>query len=266
MAGYHGLTEVEKTCLLTCIFRCKAVREAEASSPLRALDTSHDERALRALTGGSAAEASDALPEDLKAFDSGCVVARALEFDRLLLAHGPKQVVTLGCGMEFRSWRLPWPTEGITAFEVDSAAVLEVRSRAAEALGPPPRCRRQAVSCDIASWDSLEAALLAHAFDRSTATVWLAEGLLGYLTTDAMARLFQGTKAISASGSRFIASGPPVPSERKPWMSNLTFEESDATIRRAVSAGWALAELITATDVTRRYGVSIPQDLFALRC
>jgi len=35
MAGYHGLTEVEKTCLLTCIFRCVQAAPGNQNSRYR---------------------------------------------------------------------------------------------------------------------------------------------------------------------------------------------------------------------------------------
>jgi methyltransferase (TIGR00027 family) len=265
MTDPQSLTAVERTCIMTAILRCKTVEEAADSSPLRALDASFDTTALHGVTGRTPTDLYEVLSKSLSGYDGRFFAARAIELDCLLGRRLPvPQVVLLGCGIDARPWRLSWPTPpNTTVFEVDSDAVLTVRASAAAALGPSI-CQRRPVCGDVGDWKALEESLRGNGFDTSAATVWLAEGLLGYLTTDAMAHLFEGTKAISGSGSTFLCSPPPPPAHARPGLSHTTYEDPEETIRRAAAAGWSLAERISAGDVAARYGVPFPMDLLVL--
>jgi methyltransferase (TIGR00027 family) len=85
------------------------------------------------------------------------------------------QVVALAAGMDARAFRLDLPT----IFEIDQPALLELKESRLVAAGATARCDRISVAADlIGPW----AADLVHAgFDDASPSVFLAEGLLGYL-------------------------------------------------------------------------------------
>ncbi len=67
-------------------------------------------------------------------------------------------------------------------------------------LGATPRATLRTVGIDLR--DDWPTALRDAGFDPSTATAWIAEGLLVYLPSDAQDRLFDNITALSAPGSR----------------------------------------------------------------
>jgi len=131
------------------------------------------------------------------------MVLRARFFDDWLRASfasgAPRQTVLLGAGLDTRAWRLLWPM-GSTVFEVDRADALEPKACMLDEVRAVPACRRIAVAADLErAWD---AALLDAGFDRSRPTVWLAEGLLFYLTNALLRAVLAEITRRSAPGSR----------------------------------------------------------------
>lgn len=126
-------------------------------------------------------------------------------FDDFLLdatASGIRQAVILAVGLDARSYRLAWPA-GTTVFELDQPAVIEFKTRTLAALGAAPTAELHPIGIDLR--EDWPAALRAGGFDQNVPTVWIAEGLLGYLPPDAQDRLFDNITALSAPGSRIAA-------------------------------------------------------------
>lgn len=111
-------------------------------------------------------------------------------------AAGVRQIVLLAAGLDSRAYRLDWPAETVV-FELDQAQVLDFK-RAALA-GVRPTAERREVAVDLR--DDWPRALLAHGFDPSSPSAWIAEGLLIYLPATAQVQLFTGIDALSALGS-----------------------------------------------------------------
>ncbi len=130
------------------------------------------------------------------------VGVRSRFFDDYLLAAtraGVRQVVVLAAGLDTRAYRLEWP-DGVALFEVDQPKVLEFKESVLGALGAAPRCARRAVPADLRTdWRK---PLRDNGFDPGSPAVWLAEGLLQYLTGEAEQHLFAHLDALSAAGSR----------------------------------------------------------------
>jgi methyltransferase (TIGR00027 family) len=117
-------------------------------------------------------------------------------------AAGIRQAVILAAGLDARAYRLPWP-DGTTVFEIDQPEVTEFKTATIAALGAQPTADIRAVSIDLRhDWPS---ALEQVGFDAGQPTVWLAEGLLGFLPADAQDRLLDNVTALSADGSRLVA-------------------------------------------------------------
>ncbi|MFE9424879.1 class I SAM-dependent methyltransferase [Kitasatospora sp. NPDC006697] len=114
------------------------------------------------------------------------------------VGDGARQVVLLGAGLDSRAYRLDWP-EGCAVYEVDRAGVLDFKERVLTGLDAAPRARRVPVPVDLrADWVT---ALTGAGFDPAAPSVWLAEGLLFYLTSAAETFLIDTVDRLSAEGS-----------------------------------------------------------------
>lgn len=79
------------------------------------------------------------------------------------------------------AFRLSWPAR-VRCFELDTTDVLDRKARLLTAETVTAGCERIPVACDLrADWP---AALLAAGFEPGQPTIWLAEGLLAYLTPE----------------------------------------------------------------------------------
>ena len=117
------------------------------------------------------------------------------------MAAGARQLVILGAGYDGRAWRLPELT-GVKVFEVDHPATQrDKRARAAEL--PPPKGIVSFVAIDFER-ESLDSVLDRAGHDPRLPTCWIWEGVVMYLTHDAMRATLAGIAARSAPGSTLI--------------------------------------------------------------
>ena len=117
------------------------------------------------------------------------------------IAGGATQLVILGAGYDGRAWRMPELT-GVKVFEVDHPAT-QSDKRAHLAELPPPTGIVSFVSIDFER-ESLDAVLDRAGHNRSTPTCWIWEGVVMYLTHDAMRATLAGIAGRSARGSTLI--------------------------------------------------------------
>jgi methyltransferase (TIGR00027 family) len=119
--------------------------------------------------------------------------------DLLTAATWAEQIVLLGAGMDTRAYRLNLHADTVV-FELDDPAVFAAKSNVLGAVAP--RCQRREVHADLAGeW---ERALLDAGFDPTRGTVWLAEGLLFYLTESAVGRVLR-TSARACQARALVA-------------------------------------------------------------
>jgi methyltransferase (TIGR00027 family) len=115
---------------------------------------------------------------------------------------GVRQVVILASGLDARAYRLPWAA-GTTVYEIDQPQVIEFKTATIAELGSKPTADVRAVPIDLRhDWP---AALREAGFDTGRPAAWAAEGLLGFLPSDAQDRLLDNVTALSAAGSRLVA-------------------------------------------------------------
>jgi methyltransferase (TIGR00027 family) len=129
-------------------------------------------------------------------------VVRTRFYDEYLLAvtaAGYEQIVLLAAGLDTRAFRLRWP-KTVRLFELDFPAVLDFKQRVLADQGAVPGCSRATVPVDLCKDWSRE--LLAAGFQQATPTVWLAEGLLLYLSHEEAARMLTRVGELSVPGSR----------------------------------------------------------------
>src|SRR6201993_1590609 len=115
---------------------------------------------------------------------------------------GIRQVVILASGLDARAYRLPWAA-GTTVYEIDQPQVIEFKTATIAELGAKPTADVRAVPVDLRhDWP---AALREAGFDTGRPAAWAAEGLLGFLPSDAQDLLLDNITALSADGSRLVA-------------------------------------------------------------
>ena len=129
---------------------------------------------------------------------------RTVAIDRAVrdaIAGGARQLVILGAGYDGRAWRLP-ELAGVNVFEVDHPATQGEKRRRAEEL-PPPVGKVRFVPIDFER-ESLDAVLDRAGHDRATRTCWIWEGVVMYLTREAMRSTLHSIAGRSAPGSTLI--------------------------------------------------------------
>ncbi|MFJ2912236.1 class I SAM-dependent methyltransferase [Streptomyces sp. NPDC087228] len=109
-----------------------------------------------------------------------------------------RQVVLLGAGLDSRAFRLDWPP-GCVIYEIDREGVLAFKHKVLDGLSATPNAARVPVPVDLrADWVG---ALADAGFDPKAPSVWLAEGLLFYLSAAAETYLIDMVDRLSTGGS-----------------------------------------------------------------
>ena len=117
------------------------------------------------------------------------------------IAGGATQLVILGAGYDGRAWRMP-ELAAVRVFEVDHPATQSDKRTHLSEL-PSTAAVVQFVSVDFER-ESLAAALERAGHDRSSPTCWVWEGVVMYLTRDAMRATLADIASASAPGSTLI--------------------------------------------------------------
>ncbi|GAA2472673.1 class I SAM-dependent methyltransferase [Streptomyces mauvecolor] len=120
---------------------------------------------------------------------------------RLLADTGHRQVVQLAGGMDVRTHRLEWPADAIV-YEVDHGALIDEKEARLAALGAEPKVPTVPVRADLAGdWPT---ALAAAGFDPARPTLWVAEGLVFFLTEQQVGGLLETVAGAAPAGSRLV--------------------------------------------------------------
>ena len=120
---------------------------------------------------------------------------------RAAIAGGATQLVILGAGYDGRAWRMPELT-GVRVFEVDHPATQGDKREHVSAL-PPPNGEVHFVAIDF-EHESLDAVLARAGHDPSSPTCWIWEGVVMYLTREAMRATLAAVARRSAPDSTLI--------------------------------------------------------------
>jgi methyltransferase (TIGR00027 family) len=117
------------------------------------------------------------------------------------IAGGATQLVILGAGYDGRAWRMPELT-GVAVYEVDHPATQgDKRAHVAELPASAGIVRFVPVDFER---ESLDAALDRAGHDRSAPTCWIWEGVIMYLTREAMRATLAAIAGRSAPASSLI--------------------------------------------------------------
>ncbi|MFL6175817.1 MAG: class I SAM-dependent methyltransferase [Ornithinibacter sp.] len=129
------------------------------------------------------------------------MVPRTVAIDDAVRDHGAQQVVVVGAGLDARAWRIPELARA-TLFEVDHPASQRDKQRRLSGIEPTAG-QVVAVAVDL-EHDPLAPALRATGFDPALETTWVWEGVVPYLTSDAVAETVRHLAELSAPGSILV--------------------------------------------------------------
>jgi methyltransferase (TIGR00027 family) len=124
---------------------------------------------------------------------------------RAALTAGTRQIVLLGAGFDMRAARMPEIADaGAVVVEVDHAEQLAAkRQRLSEVGLELPAPVRHAPADLMGEPAALEGALRSAGIGGAP-VLWVAEGLFGYLSGDALARMAEVAARLSAPGSLLV--------------------------------------------------------------
>jgi methyltransferase (TIGR00027 family) len=117
------------------------------------------------------------------------------------VARGARQLVIVGAGYDGRAWRMK-ELAGMRVFEVDHPATQRQKCEHLAALGQPI-ANVEFVAVDFER-ESIDRALERAGHDRTRPTCWIWEGVVMYLTRDAMRSTLANISARSATGSTLV--------------------------------------------------------------
>ena len=133
------------------------------------------------------------------------------------LSNGAKQLVILGAGYDGRAWRMP-ELAGVKVFEVDHPSTQrDKRSHVAEL--PAAKGDVSFVPVNF-EHESLDSALNRAGHDQSLPTRWIWEGVVMYLTREAMRATLTNIGRRSAPGSTLIVNYHTI---LRGWITQLIF-------------------------------------------
>jgi methyltransferase (TIGR00027 family) len=124
------------------------------------------------------------------------------------------QLVILGAGLDSRAFRLPG-IANVSVFEVDHPASQQYKLAQTAGLEPLSRSLRF-VSVDFER-DSLEEKLIEAGFDRNLPSIWIWEGVVMYLSNDAMRGTLRAIARLSSEGSCLVIEYREPTSEKDFW-------------------------------------------------
>ena len=173
------------------------------------------------------------------------------------IAAGAKQLVILGAGYDGRAWRMR-ELAGVRVFEVDHPATQSEKRARVNKL-PPAFGEVTFVPVNFEK-QSLDDALDRAGHDRSSPTCWIWEGVVMYLTRDAMRATLSALARRSARGSTVIINYHNAHRRffarlmfrliGEPQISSWTQEEMAADLR---SVGFTVREDTGMLDWNRRF-------------
>ena len=142
------------------------------------------------------------LPGQFEAFAD-----RKVFFERQVrdaLDAGARQVLVLGAGYDTLGWRLAPEFPNVHFLEIDHPATARLKARGIAAMGQPDNLCL--IAEDLGKWQLLDVLRSNASWSLHARTVILAEGLVMYLSPEAVYSLFCQCAALVGSGSRFAFS------------------------------------------------------------
>ncbi|GAX74607.1 hypothetical protein CEUSTIGMA_g2055.t1 [Chlamydomonas eustigma] len=258
---WSNLTPVERTAVGVCLYRCNML------STLKSINKYWNPEFDQALV-------SHCMPLEEQAKGYGgrggwgnsmmAVRTSEIDFQAMETVMGCseiRQVVILGAGLDPRAWRLAWP-EGTRVFEVDTGSVEKVKSKVLVPMkmGASSRAFVPAdLSKALQPGDSLADKLAVAGFDSREQCLWIAEGLIGYMTAEEGGNLIKAMYQACAPGSKMVMTCPPTVKHKEESIAaghpllHTTYEEGEDLLKRVQAQGWQ-AHLNTGEALGKKFG------------
>ena len=193
----------------TAIWVCAARAMAHGRTPVAkfsdptAYQLLPDDMRVRvdAARAGEPGPESELMARAMLAKRTTMMIARTVEIDDAIRAAPHPQLVILGAGLDGRAWRMTELANTIV-FEVDHPDTQRTKQERAGALTQAAREVRF-VPVDFTR-DSLDAALARAGHDPKVPTTWIWEGVVMYLTRDAIEATLAVIDQRSAPASRLV--------------------------------------------------------------
>ena len=130
------------------------------------------------------------------------------------IGAGVTQVLVLGAGYDTMGWRLTPEFPGVNFFEIDHPATTKLKAKGIEAMGE--RDNLCLIPEDLGKRRLVDVLTDNELWDRNAQTVIVAEGLVMYLSGDAVRDMFCQCAAITGTGSRIAFSYIPTAADGRP--------------------------------------------------
>jgi methyltransferase (TIGR00027 family) len=130
------------------------------------------------------------------------------------VSNGATQILVLGAGYDTLGWRLAPEFPGVIFFEIDHPATARLKARGIDAMGRPDNLCL--IAENLGEQKLSDVLRASRSWDQNAPTVFVAEGLLMYLTPAAVQDLFLQCAAVSGDGSRIVFSYIPTGAHGRP--------------------------------------------------
>jgi len=127
---------------------------------------------------------------------------------------GATQILVLGAGYDTLGWRLAPEFSGVNFFEIDHPATARLKAKGIEAMGQPGNL--YLIAEDLGKCKLHDVLRTNETWDQSVRTVILAEGLVMYLSPEAVRELFCQCAVIAGVSSRIAFSYIPSGADGRP--------------------------------------------------
>jgi methyltransferase (TIGR00027 family) len=182
---------------------------------------------------------------------------------------GAAQVLVLGAGYDTMGWRLAPEFPGVSFFEIDHPATVELKAKGIEAMGQ--RGNLRLIPEDLGKRKLVDVLKANELWDPTAQSIIIAEGLLMYLPREAVPDLFCQCAEITGSDSRIVFTYIPTGADGRPdvgrwtglmlWLQKLIGEPWNWSIRPEElplfleGTGWASAPGLAGC--TEKHGVEL---------
>jgi methyltransferase (TIGR00027 family) len=183
------------------------------------------------------------------------------------IGDGATQILVLGAGYDTLGWRLASEYSSVNFYEIDHPATAALKARGINAMGK--RDNLFLIAEDLGKQKLLDALESNEQWDQSALTVIVAEGLVMYLSSEAVQDLFCQCAMIAGVGSRIAFSYIPTGADGRPdagpwtglmlWLQKVIGERWIWSIRPEElgqfleKTGWTIAPALAGS--TGKHGV-----------
>ena len=168
---------------------------------------------------------------------------------------GATQILVLGAGYDTLGWRLAPEFSGVNFFEIDHPATARLKARGIDAIGRPKNLRL--IAEDLGKQKLSDVLKADNSWDENAQTVFIAEGLVMYLSPEAVRDLFCQCSEVAGGNSRIAFTYIPAGTDGRPdagrwtglmlWLQKVAGEPWTWSIRPEAlgsfleETGWAIA-------------------------